>query len=152
MRTYALMALAAGCLVVARVPALVADDAKGQAMKQLEGTWEIVSITQDGKKTSPQGHAKMHFVVTDTKWQVKKGDQTIEEGMFKIDPSTTPRIIDVTPTTGKHKGQTMHGIYEVKGDTAKDCFAMQAGKQRPQSFSADEGSGCRLTVYRRVQP
>jgi uncharacterized protein (TIGR03067 family) len=152
MRTCALVALAAGCLVVPSGPALVAGDTHGPAMKQVEGTWEIVSITQDGKQVPPQSLGKMHFVVRDGKWQVKKDDQTVEEGTFKIDPSTTPHRIDVTPTTGKHKGQTMHGIYEVKGDKARDCFAMQAGQPRPQSFSAGEGSGCRLTVYRRVQP
>jgi uncharacterized protein (TIGR03067 family) len=94
----------------------------------------------------------MHFVVKDSKWQIRKGEQTVEEGTFKIDPRTTPHSIDVTPSSGEHKGQTLHGIYEVKADTAKDCFAMQAGKQRPKAFSAGEGSGCRLTVYRRVQP
>jgi uncharacterized protein (TIGR03067 family) len=153
MRTHVLMTLAAGCLLVASGPALVAQDAKGaaQAMKQLEGTWEVVSITQDGKKVSPEGQPKTHYVVKGGKWQVRKGNQAAEEGTLKIDPSTTPHHIDVTPTTGEHKGQTMHGIYEVKGDTARDCFAMQAGKQRPKSFSADAGSGCRLTVYRRVQ-
>jgi uncharacterized protein (TIGR03067 family) len=120
-------------------------------MKQLEGTWEIVSATQDGKKVSSEDQAKMRFVVKDGKWQIKKGEQTVEEGTFKIDPSTTPHSIDVTPGSGEHKGQTLLGIYEVKGDTARDCFSMQTGKQRPKTFSAEEGSGCRLTVYRRVQ-
>jgi uncharacterized protein (TIGR03067 family) len=148
------MALAAGCLLAASGPALVAQDAKGpaQATKQLEGTWEVVSVTQDGRKVAPEGQGKTQFIVKDGKWRVKKGDQMVEEGTLKIDPSTTPHTIDVMPTTGEHKGQTMHGIYEVKGDTARDCFAMQAGKQRPKSFSADQGSGSRLTEYRRVRP
>ena len=46
----------------------------------------------------------------------------------------------------------MRGIYEVTGDSAKDCFALQAGKERPKSFAAGEGSGYRLTTYRRVRP
>jgi uncharacterized protein (TIGR03067 family) len=132
--------------------ALAADNLTGPASKQLEGTWEIVSVTRDGKEVASQGQANLRFVVKDGKWQVKKGDQTVEEGTFKIDPSTKPHRIDVTPTTGKHSGQTLHGIYEVNGDTARDCFAMQAGQARPSSFSGDQGSHCRLTMYRRMRP
>jgi uncharacterized protein (TIGR03067 family) len=121
-------------------------------MKQMEGTWETVSITRDGKKVSPPGEARMHFIVRDGHWTVKKGDQTIEGGTLKIDPSTTPKQIDVTPTSGKHKDQTLHGIYELMGDRARDCFALAPGGQRPKSFSAPEGSGNRLTVYRRLKP
>jgi uncharacterized protein (TIGR03067 family) len=121
-------------------------------MKQLEGTWEVVSVTRDGQKEAPPGEATLRFVVRDGRWSVRKGDQTVEEGTFTLDARATPHCINVTPSSGQHKGQTLHGICEVKGDTARDCFAMPAGKERPRSFSAEQGSGCRLTVYRRVQP
>jgi uncharacterized protein (TIGR03067 family) len=119
-------------------------------MKQLEGTWEVVSITRDGKTVVPPGEA-LRFVVRDGRWSVRKGDQTVEEGTLTIEAGATPHRIDVTPSSGEHKGQTLHGIYEVKGDTARDCFALQAAKERPKGFSAEQGSGCRLTVYRRVR-
>jgi uncharacterized protein (TIGR03067 family) len=117
-------------------------------MRKLQGTWKVVSVEMDGKKQSDEKLKSATMTVEGNKYLVEVGGKTVEQGTFKIDPAKTPKTIDVTATQGKGKGNTYHGIYEIKGDTAKDCFA-QEGKERPTEFKTRAGSGWVLRVYKR---
>jgi uncharacterized protein (TIGR03067 family) len=117
--------------------------------KRLKGTWEAVSAVVDGKKM-PAPEEKVTVTVKDGKYTVKQGDKVVTQGMAKIDPTTTPKSIDGTPATGEDKGKTFRGIYEVKGDSQRVCFA-PPGKPRPKAFESKEGSGHRLYTYKRVK-
>ena len=75
-------------------------------------------------------------------------DQLIVEGKAHIDPTRTPKTIDMTPTTGRSKDLPLLGIYELNGDEYRICYS-QTGKARPAKFEAGAGSGQVLTVYRR---
>jgi uncharacterized protein (TIGR03067 family) len=68
----------------------------------------------------------------------KRGDEVIQAGTQKIDPSKSPKTIDVTMTEGLNKRAVMLGIYEIDGDTLKACFDPQ-GKQRPTKFKSAPG-------------
>jgi uncharacterized protein (TIGR03067 family) len=70
------------------------------------------------------------------------------EGTQKIDPAKKPRHIDATTTKGEGEGQTYLGIYEIDGDTYKECYA-SPGRERPTTFDAKEGSGHILFVWKR---
>ena len=52
---------------------------------------------------------------------------------------------------GEFKGKTMTGIYEIKGDTMRVCFA-GGGKDRPTEFRTKEGSMEMLVTYKRIKP
>ena len=51
------------------------------------------------------------------KYTVRKGDEVIQAGRQKLDPSRSPKAIDVTVTEGLNKGAVLLGIYEIDGDT-----------------------------------
>ena len=46
-----------------------------------------------------------------------------------------PKTIDFTPTDGGGKGEQFFGIYQLRKDTRKLCFA-PAAKDRPKEFSS----------------
>ena len=92
------------------------------------------------------------FVVTfeGDKHTVKKGDEVIQVGTQKLDPSKSPKTIDVTMTEGLNKGTVMLGIYEIDGDTLKVCFDAE-GKKRPTEFKSAPGSQTFVNVHKRVK-
>jgi uncharacterized protein (TIGR03067 family) len=70
---------------------------------------------------------------------------------YTIDPSKSPKEIDIVSTSGSNKGKTAPGIYAFEGDEFKLCFANRPGGTRPITFAAKEGSGHTLFVFRRVK-
>ncbi len=137
MTSYALY-LAAGLLVFADAP---------KDLKRLEGTWVLVSGENDGKKVSADALKKSRLTFEGDKHTVKEGD-TIFKGTHKLEPTKTPKAIDITDTEGPFKGKTVLGIYVLDGDEFKICYALP-GKDRPEKFSAKAGTGYRLHVWKR---
>jgi hypothetical protein len=104
-------------------PVRGADDPKDvrKELAKLQGTWQLVSAETDGKKA------------------------VAKEIPFRIDPTKQPKTVDdLLPG-----GQSILGMYELKGDTLRSCVA-PAGKERPTRFAAEAGSGHTLRVFRRV--
>jgi uncharacterized protein (TIGR03067 family) len=119
-------------------------------VKKFQGTWTIESSETGGQKI-PADDLKGFIVTFDgDKHTVKMGDKVIQVGTQKIDPSKSPKTIDVTMTEGPSKGAVMLGIYEFDGDTLKACFDPQ-GKKRPTEFKSPAGSEIFLNVHKRVK-
>ena len=119
-------------------------------VKKFQGAWTIESSVTGGKEI-PAGDLK-EFILTfeGEKHTLKKGDEVIQVGTQKIDPSKSPKTIDVTMTEGPNKGAVMLGIYEIDGDTLKVCFDPQ-GKKRPTEFKSGPGSVNFVNVHKRVK-
>jgi uncharacterized protein (TIGR03067 family) len=119
-------------------------------LKKFQGVWTIESSEYGGQKL-PADQLKDFVVIYDgDKHTVKAGDKVIQVGTQKIDPSKSPKTIDVTMTEGPSKGAVMLGIYEIDGDTLKACFDME-GKKRPTEFKSPPGSQTFLNVHKRVK-
>jgi uncharacterized protein (TIGR03067 family) len=125
-------------------------DDKVPDAKKFDGTWQGVSVTNDGKEMPKEEAEKLTLTVKGDRYTLKGGPEAIE-GTHKLDPSKSPRTIDATRTAGPDKGKTILGIYELTDDTYKVCFA-PPGKDRPTEFSARAGSGNRLIVMKRQKP
>jgi uncharacterized protein (TIGR03067 family) len=118
-------------------------------VRKFQGTWTIESSETGGQKI-PADDLKGFIVTFDgDKHTVKNGDKVIQVGTQKLDPSKSPKTIDVTMTEGPSKGAVMLGIYEFDGDTLKACFDPQ-GKKRPTEFKSPPGSEIFLNVHKRV--
>jgi len=78
----------------------------------------------------------------------KSSSKRVMKAKFKIDPIKKPKTIDYTVTDGPEKGKTVLGIYELDGDTVKFCFSAP-DKERPSEFTAKEGSGRTLSLWKR---
>jgi uncharacterized protein (TIGR03067 family) len=142
MRKYVGLALAAALLVAAEQPKK--GDAKDGA-QSLEGTWEIVSVTDDGKAQEEAKGTKVIFKGKQITVKTGEGDH---KGAFRIDPKK--KTFDFTPTEGPNKDQLHKGIYELKKGELKICVA-KPDKERPKGFTSEEGSGHMLAVMKRAQ-
>src|SRR5439155_26486516 len=87
-----------------------------QEVGKFQGTWTFESSEAGGKEL-PAGELKGRILTFEgDKHTVKKGDDVIQAGTQKLDPSQSPTAIDVTRTEGVNKGAVMLGIYEINGD------------------------------------
>ena len=119
-------------------------------VRKFQGAWTFESSETGGEKL-PAGELKGFILIFEgAKHTVKKGDEVIQVGTQKLDPSKSPKTIDVTMTEGPNKGTVMLGIYEIDGDTLKVCFDPQ-GKKRPTEFKSAPGSENFVNVHKRVK-
>jgi uncharacterized protein (TIGR03067 family) len=124
-----------------------ADDAKSD-LEALQGTWELSSFERDGKAVKLEEVTKVTF--TDEKFVVKRGDEVVAAGTFKLDPSKKPKACETSYTEGPDKGKTFKGIYQIEGDTEKFCRAGLPSGERPTEFKTKPDSGQVLSVYKRA--
>ena len=153
MRKFGVAVLAIVSLFVGVRSQAADGDANGEAvakdLQAFKGTWRLSSKEEDGKKFSEE-EIKDIIGTGDGlgNFSVRRGDKVIGEATVKLDPTKKPKRIDVSFTEGKHKGQTLLGIYEIEDDAFRVCIA-RPGDERPTEFSTKAGSGRTLIVYKR---
>src|ERR1700722_12242868 len=108
-------------------------------LKKFQGTWTFESVEAGGKEEPAADFKGMTVTFEGDKFTVKKGDEVIQAATQKLDPSQSPKPIDVAVAEGLNKGAVMLGIYEISGDTLKVCFDSE-GKKRPTEFKSASGS------------
>jgi uncharacterized protein (TIGR03067 family) len=130
----------------------VADDKADleREVKKFQGTWTFESSEAGGKALPAAQLKELVLTFEGDKHTVKKGNEVIQVGTQKLDPSKSPKTIDVTMTEGPSKGAVMLGIYEFNGDTLKVCFD-SGGKKRPTEFKSPPGSETFVNVHKRVK-
>ena len=131
---------------------ILADDKADleKEVKKFQGAWTFESVEAGGKEL-PAGELKgLVLTFEGDKHTVKKGNEVIQVGTQKLDPSRSPKAIDVTLTEGVNKGAVMLGIYEINGDTLKVCFDAE-GKKRPTQFKSAPGSETFVNVHKRLK-
>jgi uncharacterized protein (TIGR03067 family) len=128
-------------------PAKKQDPARD--LKKLEGTWRVISYEKNGLKYSAESLALMPLLT------FKGSTYSWSDGgrpgkIVRIDANAKPKTLDYRITAGGDKDKTELGIYEITGDSFRDCFAPDGG-QRPKEFNANQGTGQTLVVYERVK-
>ena len=140
------------CLAVLAVGLLLAADAKDDKKKELDklqGNWTATTIEYNGEKVLGGGVKELTVVVEGDKLTVKGEDEEVKKygkATLTIDPSTTPKILDVSITSGDEKGTKFEAIYEVDKDEWKLCLK-PFGKERPAKFESKDGDV--LIVFKR---
>ncbi len=134
-------------LTVSLLAAAAKDDASDKDLKKLEGSWTLASGIDDGKKLSGKRLEGARLTFKGETHTVEMAGKTYK-GTHKLDAAKKPRTIDITDTEGPFKGKTVLGIYQLKGDEFRICYA-PPGKDRPKGFAAKAGSGHRSHVWKR---
>lgn len=130
--------------------------------QRLQGTWNVVEAVVNGK-TATEGALKGAKVVfAGNKMTLislvpinEDKPERIEdrrEFTFKLDPSKTPKAIDVKAENGPFKKE-MHynpSIYSLEGDTLKLCLPNKTTKRRPTEFKSEEKSDLVLMVLKKA--
>ncbi len=142
-----------GALVLIAIggPSGRADDKPDVAkeFKKFRGNWTFKSVKAGGKKLPAEPFKGRTVTFDGDKYFVKRGDKVEEVATLKLDPSKSPKTLDVRVTDGPNKGAVMLGIYEFDDDTLKVCFDPK-GKKRPTAFKT-AGSSSVLVVHKRVK-
>jgi uncharacterized protein (TIGR03067 family) len=119
-------------------------------LNRFEATWKFVSIEIEGRSIPAERFTEDRLVLKGKQFTTTVGGNTTE-GTFKIDPTTSPKSIEITFTDGPGKDNTQKGIYELEGNRQKICWAGM-GKPRPTEFEAKPKSGRLLQVLEKVKP
>ncbi|HQR05848.1 MAG TPA: TIGR03067 domain-containing protein [Gemmatales bacterium] len=132
--------LVCALLATLGVQAWALDDKAAEEDKKFEGTWVVTAMEVGGQKVPEEGFKEMTFTFTGKKYVQKVGDQVVEAGTQDLNPSKTPKHMDINVTEGETKGQKQLAIYEIDGDKAKICAANHGDTERPAKFETKEGS------------
>ena len=101
--------------------------------QQLQGIWKAVGLESNGGPRPENAYSGTTITF--------QGDITIlsERGYppatvgFKLDPTKSPKAIDLIQLKGPQKGEGLPGIYDLAGDKLRICFRI--GKDRPKEFA-----------------
>ncbi len=120
-------------------------------LRRLEGAWRFVALETEGTPLALPAVRRQPGLVLRGDRFVSRGGEFVERGEFHVDPTVTPKTIDITLQDGPGAGSTLLGIYELQGDTYRVCMGLP-GRPRPATFATGEGSGTVLEVLRRDEP
>lgn len=137
------------------IGAVAADDAKDEAIKRdrkrIEGTWRIAALEINGNKSKDEDAEKLMVVNgSDGTWRLFSEEKQTSKGTSTFDPTQKPKTIDFTVTEGGGKGNQYLGIYDLRDNKRKLCFA-PSGKDRPTVFASVPGSEHILVIFERVK-
>jgi uncharacterized protein (TIGR03067 family) len=139
------MALTALAFVFGAGTAIPADDKEA---KSLNGTWQVVSQSTNGKEDAIPKDGGDMVTLNDGKYTIKEGDKDVCKGTFKLDSTKTPMSIDKTMSEGDDKGKTALGIYQLTGDEVKVSWSRAGDTDRPAGFDA---KSYRVTTLKRIK-
>lgn len=145
------MCVLAVCFFSAGV-AIADNKSVNDAKKGLEGTWQTVDGEGNGKKLPTDQVEELRIVIKGDQLDIKP-DGEGRRTTFQVDPSKTPKTIDLIPHDGSRKGSIVPGIYSLQDEQLRLCINIW-GKDpalRPTEFKAQEGDGCVFVTLRRTK-
>ena len=131
------------CVLVA------ADTAKVD--EKLNGSYVGGGGETNGKPFTKADLKDFKLVIKGSKYTLNSGAGESVQGIQTVDITKSPKTIDATDGSGRNKGKTILGIYEIKGDEFKVSFSMP-GKPRPTKFTTEKDeSGQWVHIWKRVK-
>jgi uncharacterized protein (TIGR03067 family) len=124
--------------------AFAAQDAADAALKEewqrLQGTWQIVSGEQVGKKMTPKELGIDQIVIRGERMTFRSGGKDVAEYPISIDPAQKPKAMDWLNEKTKTSLPT---IYALEGKELRLCFPMLKKERikrpdRPRSFETSD--------------
>ena len=116
-------------------------------MQKLQGTWKQIAYERNGvdePDDEPGWNPTTTF--TDDRFLVTLADGSRPiEGVYKIDPTTSPKTVDWMDQTGPDAGKTIQAIYKLEGSNFTFCAA-EPGHPRPAEFRTRQGQVLRVSV------
>lgn len=146
---FAVGAAGAGFAALAGQPPAAPQKAPAEKtdVDRLQGEWTYTVVEMNGEKLDAAAFKGAKMSLKGNAFIALMGVEYT--GTWKLDPTTTPKSLDLTFASGPEKGNKAMGIYKLDGDTWTICLAVTA-KERPKEFAAPKGSGYALEVLKRV--
>ena len=131
-------------------PPMPIDPALRQELMQFQGSWQIESLEENGKKVDAEEYKGRTLVFAHDHLLVRGPGKFRQTALLKLGIARKPKTLNATVVQGADRGATMLGIYAFEGEALKICLDME-GEERPKEFSAPADSKRRLMVCKRVQ-
>src|SRR6267154_5806052 len=80
----------------------------------IQGSWLPATAELGGQMFPDDVRKSIKLLVKDDKYTVTLG-RAVDQGNLKLNPTTTPKQLDVIGTDGPNKGKTFLAIYERDG-------------------------------------
>ncbi|HZU36611.1 MAG TPA: TIGR03067 domain-containing protein [Gemmataceae bacterium] len=150
-------AAACACLMVTVLlnwpGAILADASDAKDVQKhadsLRGTWTCVSAIANGKPVPEAVRRALRLELGRHTYRTYRNKTRLFDGTYVIHAAGGSPQIDITSVDEENKDKTALGIYTLKGDTLKLCYAMP-GQARPQKFESTS-AGTSLTVWQRAK-
>jgi uncharacterized protein (TIGR03067 family) len=145
--------LLAPALLVAAVPKDEESRTQTRYQPSLFGTWQWVGFVSDGQARTDDDFPDMQRLSLCIRksgiWFNNRLGYRLPQKMYKADTWEDPARIDFPDSDKDRESNHLYGqgIYRIEGDTLKICLA----EQRPDSFTARQGSGRRLYTFRLIK-
>jgi len=126
-----------------------ADTAKVD--EKLNGSYVGGGGETNGKPFNKEDLKDFKLVIKGSQYTLNSGTGESVQGIQTVDITKSPKNIDATDGSGRNKGKTILGIYEINGDEFKVSFSMP-GKPRPTKFTTEKDeSGQWVHIWKRVK-
>jgi uncharacterized protein (TIGR03067 family) len=112
------------------------DEAVGDAMKAIQGKWEVYQVSTDGRReTEEQVKArKMSFEFKGNRHVIRAYGGVDEDGTFALDPARSPKRLDLAAKPGT---VSTKAIYELDGDALRIAYFLFS-EERPAGFEENK--------------
>jgi RNA polymerase sigma factor (sigma-70 family) len=130
------------------------DDAAAKELKAMAGEWRVVGLEEGGRKATADDVKGMKWtfegaeVVPDN-----PGLEATDRYKVKLDPTKSPKQIDLHVLEGLHKGKTNEGIYKLEDGRLTICLRDEKSpeKGRPKEFTAAKGSNQGIIILEKAK-
>ena len=134
-------------LVLAAAQAVLADDAK-----DLQGTWQVVSLEANGENKAADEFKGWKFVFEGEEGWLVKPEETSQKFKFTLDAAKAPKTIDLIVQDGDDKGKVAPGIYGFNKGQLRLCINIFGDPSyRPMDFKTQDRDGAGFAVLERVK-
>ena len=116
-------------------------------MEKFQGTWKLVSQHYKGMDAPPEDLKDRSVIIQGDKMIGKHGQQVKQETVLQIDPTQTPKTLDLKTTKGVDVGKKTLGIYRLEKDDLMICLSED--DDRPQEFKAPRQTLRYVLVFKR---
>jgi len=116
---------------------------------EIDGEWAMVSAVLNGAPLSADMVKYCTRITRAGVTRIIAGGSTMLDANFTLDEER--HHIDYLNRSGKHRGKSQAGIYELSGDALRICTAAP-DKPRPTDFTSVKGDGRSFTEWKRTNP
>lgn len=113
----------------------------------LEGSWQPFKAEMEGALAPELVVQRTTLTVRGSRYVVDFAGETADKGRIVLEEAEPHGVIRLTSTHGETDGRLLEGIYQLRGDLLRICFALSGSL--PTDFTAPAASQRYLVLYRR---
>jgi uncharacterized protein (TIGR03067 family) len=115
--------------------------------QRLQGVWSLSCGAVSGRPGGPDG--KLRWTIAGDQIVLEMNDRWV--GKCTLDPTRSPKRINVAATSSDGAAEQILGVYEVRGDKLCVCLAF-GDDPRPESLRSSRGASQVSLTLKRQRP